>query len=283
MKPFVSTVRNKGIRLIIYLDDMVIVSSTRGSSLEDTASVIHVLESLGFLVNREKSMLVPSQTAEFLGFVIETVEMTVSLPERKIIRGLNQATCLRRQAQRSVRELAHFIGLVVSSFPAIKPARLYDRDLELCKLDALSWNEGNYDSVFCLSEKANYALGWFISSCRLYNGTCFAKPKSVITLFTDAPKSGWGVLCNEVSTSGLWSSNEQALHINCLELIAILLGVQCFVQSRYCLVKVFCDNSTAISYINNLGGMVPSLHAVSKSIWEWCLSHHSNVPCSWKF
>ena len=29
-------------------------------------------------------MLVPSQTAEFLRFVIDTVEMTVSLPERKI-------------------------------------------------------------------------------------------------------------------------------------------------------------------------------------------------------
>ena len=79
---------------------------------------------------------------------------------------------------------------------------------------------------------------------------------------------------NEVSTSDLWSSKEQALHINCLELTAILVGVQSFVQSRYFLVKVFCDNSTAISYINNLGGMVPSLHAVSKSIWEWRLSHH---------
>ena len=97
----------------------------------------------------------------------------------------------------------------------------------------------------------------------MYNGTCFAKSKLVITLTTDASKSGWGVVCNEVSTSGQWSSNEQALHIlNCLELIAILFGVPCFVQSRYCLLNVFCDNSTVISYINNLGGMVPSLHAV---------------------
>ena len=37
---------------------------------------------------------------------------------------------------------------------------------------------------------------------------------------------------------------------------------------------VFCDNSTAVTYINNLGGMVPSLHAVSNSIWEWCFAHH---------
>ena len=119
--------------------------------MEETAFVIHVLESLGFVINKDKSMLFCSQTVEFL-------EMAVSLPERKIIRVLTQATCLRRQTQCSVGELAHFIGLVVSSFPAITPATLYYRDLELCKLDALSCYEGNYDSVFCLSEKTSYGL-----------------------------------------------------------------------------------------------------------------------------
>ena len=64
------------------------------------------------------------------------------------------------------------------------------------------------------------------------------------------------------------------MHINWLELSAVLFGVKCFVHSHNCLVKVFCDNSTAVTYINNLGGMVPSLHLVSKSIWEWCFAHH---------
>ena len=112
---------------MIYLDDLVIVGSTREISLEETDFVVHVLESLGFVVNRGKSMLVPSQMAEFLGFASDTVEMTVSLPERKIIRVLDQASCLRRKTQSAFRELAHFIGFVVSSFPAIKPARLLPR------------------------------------------------------------------------------------------------------------------------------------------------------------
>ena len=64
------------------------------------------------------------------------------------------------------------------------------------------------------------------------------------------------------------------MHINWLELSAVLFGVKCFVHSHNCLVKVFCDNSTAVAYINNLGGMVPSLHAVSKAIWEWCFAHY---------
>ena len=90
-----------------------------------------------------------------------------------------------------------------------------------------------------------------------------------MTMTTDASNLGWGVVCDGVSSSGLWSSKEQAMHINWLELSAVLSGVKCFVHSHNCLVKVFCDNSTAVTYIYNLGGMVPSLHAVSKSIWEW--------------
>ena len=90
----------------------------------------------------------------------------------------------------------------------------------------------------------------------------------------DAFHLGWSVVCDGVSSSGLWSSKEQAMHVNWLELSAVLFGVKCFVHSHNCLVKAFCDNSTAVTYINNLGGMVPSLHAVSKSIWEWCFAHH---------
>lgn len=78
MKPFVWAVRNKGIRLAIYLDDIIIVSSSRDFSAEETTIVNHILASLGFIVKKEKSQLVPSQSPEFPSFVISTVNMVVS-------------------------------------------------------------------------------------------------------------------------------------------------------------------------------------------------------------
>lgn len=48
-----------------------------------------------------------------------------------------------------------------------------------------------------------------------------------------------GVVCDGVTNSGLWSSEEQAMHINWLELSAILFGVKYFVHSHNCLIKVF--------------------------------------------
>ena len=274
LKPFVASIRNKGIRLVIYLDDMAIISSSRELSSQEAAIVVQILESLGFITNKEKSVLIPSQKIVFLGYVIDSVAMTVSLPEEKLNKLKEQTLSLSWKPQCSIRELAHVIRLIVSSFPAIKPARLYYRDLEVCKLAALSSSDGDYNAIVYLSQLARDSLRWFVVNSHLYNGTRISKPSKVMTMTTDASHLGWGVVCDVVSSSGRWSSKEQAMHINWLELSAVLFGVKCFVHSYNCLVKVFCDNSTAVTYINNLGGMVPSLHAVSKSICEWCFAQH---------
>ena len=87
---------------------------------------------------KEKSVLISSQNIVLLGYVIDSAEMTVSFPEEKVNKLKEQTLALWEKPQRFSRELAHFIGFIVSSFPAIEPARLYYRDLEVCKLEALS-------------------------------------------------------------------------------------------------------------------------------------------------
>ena len=72
----------------------------------------------------------------------------------KINKLKEQALSLWENPECSIRELAHVIGLIVSSFPAIKPARLYYRELEVCKLEALSNNDGDYNSFVQLSQSA---------------------------------------------------------------------------------------------------------------------------------
>ena len=69
VKPFVSAAHNRGITLVIYLDDIAIISSSRNLPSEETAIVIQILKSLGFIVSKEQSMLVPSQKVELPGFV----------------------------------------------------------------------------------------------------------------------------------------------------------------------------------------------------------------------
>ena len=77
--------------------------------------------------------------------------MNVSPPEEKLNKLKEETLSLWGKPQCSIRELAHVIGLIVSSFPAIEPARLYYRDLEVCKLNALSSSDGDYNAIVYLS------------------------------------------------------------------------------------------------------------------------------------
>ena len=65
---------------------------------------------------------------------------------------------LWKKPQCSIRELAHVIGLIVSTFPAIKPASLYYRDLYY--REALSDSDGDYNSFVYLSQAARDSLHW---------------------------------------------------------------------------------------------------------------------------
>lgn len=61
-------------------------------------------------------------------------------------------------------------------------------------------------------------------------------------------------------------------HINYLELLAIFLALKGFakdIKNSYILLRA--DNTTAISYINRMGGIqFPHLNTLSRQIWQWC-------------
>ena len=88
---------------------------------------------------------------------------------------------------------------------------------------------------------------------------------------SDASLQGWGAVCNSTRTGGLWSQEEQRLHINYLELLAATLAVQSFLKDRVgTSVQLQLNNQRAVVYINNLGGQ--PLPRLAKDLWMWALS-----------
>ena len=70
---------------------------------------------------------------------------------------------------------------------------------------------------------------------------------------------GWGAVLPPHRVSGLWSREVASLHINSLELLAVLQALQSFedlVKGRSVLIR--SDNMTVVSYINQ-GGTIPRL------------------------
>ena len=75
------------------------------------------------------------------------------------------------------------------------------------------------------------------------------------TIFTDAFSQGWGAHMGDSKVSGFWTRIDRKLHINCLELKAVICALQHWVpllQGHQ--VMIATDNSTVVSYINKQGG-----------------------------
>ena len=130
-----------------------------------------------------------------------------------------------------------------------------------------------YDTPLSLSSQARSDLQWVIENITQCNGRFFQVPKIDICIQSDASLIGWGAVNGSLSASGRWSQSESKHHINYLELLASFHALQCFVSNSRSIqhVRLALDNSAAVAYINNMGGVrSPLLDSLSRSIWEWC-------------
>ena len=96
---------------------------------------------------------------------------------------------------------------------------------------------------------------------------------------SDASLTGWGATCSHQRTGGPWSRIKRKVHINCLELRAAILAVHTFAKNRDKILLLVClDNTTAVAYINNLGGTVSKeLVTLAKDLWMWCLERNIRI------
>ena len=78
--------RKPNVRIIIYFDDMLLMASSLDDLLMAADTLIFILQHLGFLINITKSYLEPTSTLEFLGGIVDSGEMTLSLPKEKLLK-----------------------------------------------------------------------------------------------------------------------------------------------------------------------------------------------------
>ena len=115
LKPVLSVLRQRGIRLIAYLDDFLIMAESKQLALQHAATTLNILEGLGFVINYQKSLLIPSQQIEFLGYMVNSVSMSLSLPKDKLKKVQNHCQKLLDNPVTTVRELSKVLGLLSSS------------------------------------------------------------------------------------------------------------------------------------------------------------------------
>ena len=268
LKPVISHLRENGYRVVIFLDNILLIGSSVEECLSKLSFLRDLLQSLGFVINVNKPQLIPVTRIVYLGFIIDTISMTLSLPDEKVDKILCACQNLLTCVNPSVREVAHVIGLLVPAFPAVNFLKLHYRSTELCKSQALSVNPDFDQKIQWVLE-----LRWVIEHISQLNGFMFGNRPPGVYVECDASLAGWGAVCNTQSANGRWSFLESEHHINYLELLAAFLALHVFVGDKFNIhVRLKMDNSTAVSYINNMGGIrSPSLDKLAVCIWGWCI------------
>ena len=130
LKVPMTLLRNLNFRIIIFIDDMLIM----GKSLKEIEmardTTLFLLQNLGFVINWEKSALTPSKTIEFLGIRINSSNMTFAIPEKKTQSILQLCQETLDKPQISLRKLARIVGKLMSTAQAFTPAPIQVRFLQ---------------------------------------------------------------------------------------------------------------------------------------------------------
>ena len=271
----------RGHRVIIYIDDMLILGNTKERCAESLQATLDLMNDLGALVNAEKSCLCPAQIVDYLGFSLDSRTMTVTAPAKKVRNLKKQLRSTIRRQQVSARDLASVLGKINAMSDALFPVRVHTTHLQDLKLKILSRGQG-WSHLTPITTNAIDDMTWWVDNICLLNGRPINEPVASLRATTDASDWGWGATIkhvNDLSSSswgGFFSKEDSKKHINYKELLAILYLLKSSpipVQGKT--IDLGVDNTTALFYIKNMGGRKPHLALLAEEIYSF--TYHNNV------
>ena len=178
--------------------------------------------------------------------------------------------------QFTIRQVASFIGKLVSAFPGVEFGPLHYRHLLADKDNNLRLSSGNFDAKMSLSAPSLLEVQWWADNINTAVKQVTRSTPEVV-LYTDASDVGWGAtIAGGAATAGIWSQSESLKHINVLELLAIKLALSSLLNVRTGIhVQILCDNTTAANYITAMGGTRSvECNALASDIWQWAITRN---------
>ena len=278
MRVVMAFLRSRSIRIAAWIDDFLLASSSRALCQDHTFQALRTFEELGFLPNKEKSQLVPTQRICHLGLVFDSVEYSASVPSDKIC-GVRQKCLVALSSRVSLRFLSSILGSIEYFRWGFPFAALHYRRLQRFVNSCLA-DSGSYDTVVSVSEEARVDLSWWSVVGDSLPFRSLAPFQASLELFSDASNSGWGCWVSDGREAfGLWSSLEKRLHINVLECQAVLFGFFSFFRSTYnCSILINTDNFSVVAYVNHQGGTTSSrLCDLALELWDFCVARNISI------
>ena len=273
VRPMIVFLRENNIRIAPFVDDF--LNMCRPSQFTDNQDfVLKTLDDLGWQINVEKSVLIRSKSATFVGFIISTdgergpwikvLPCKVYKLHRAIVNVMTKQTV-------TARSLACVTGQCVAMTKAIVPGKLLLRNVY-----RVLASRDNWDTDVTLTKQAMSNLNWWLSAIKGWNGAPLRNHTSIeVQLQTDTSTSGWGGTTLQKDAAGIWPTSVQFQHSNYRELLAVYMSLQSLVDDlKGKSVQILSDNVTTVAYINRLGGGSELMSNLMTTIWSFAQNHN---------
>lgn len=256
--------RGRGYRVVVYLDDFCIVSQNPVLLQKQGREAVQLLQQLGWLVNYEKSILIPQKVIEFLGIGWDPHTNSKFLPAQKCKVTRQKIGKLLVQRKANLKQIQSIVGsLNFASFPVTR-GRLNHRALLKHCQSLLYYPK----QQFPIPQEALVELCWWQEN--ISNKSLIHFPPVSHYLVTDASELAWGAQVDNMKVWGRWHQNQSALHSNQRELLAVFYALKdhcLFLTNSSLLIQ--SDNKTVVAFLRNEGGTKsPSLMSVCYKIFQ---------------
>ena len=186
LKPIIAYLHLKGIRNTIYIDDGRVLASTAEEAEKARKLTYQTLEKAGWTLENLKSDKEgqASTTKEYLGFVIDTVLMTVRLKkERQEDIKQNVETMLKNTKPVHVKELAKTLGKMVATEPALGSMPLMASRAAYIQLDK-KVEERGWNCYLSLDTEARAGMTFFSENMSIFDNTVIRTHSNEISVLS---------------------------------------------------------------------------------------------------
>ena len=242
-------VRTRNIRLTVYLDDWLNLNQIKSLLLNPLDQTLNSLMYLGFIINLEKSSLIPQQVFCLSGTYF-SLKQAVAKPTLERLEKLQLTIMNLLNGQTKARDFLVLLGIMASCIELIPNFRLYMRPIQLHLL--CFWNPSKHQLNVAIPLTAHAKSQQ--NTANILKGRSLQQFVAEITLTTDASKIMYGGHLESDYVQGTWSLRDSKLHINLLEMKAVHLSLQHFLpklQGKPVLVRT--DNTTVYNISTNKG------------------------------
>ena len=262
---------SRGVQVLNYLDDWLLCAASRTQAARDTSLLLSHIRELGLVVNEKKSHLSPSQDVVFVGMAIDSSLMRASLPAKRVDTILSFLQRFRLGHTVTVRDCQRLLGLLTAASSLVPLGLLHLRPLQRWfNAHKLHLRKHRHRRLL-VTGSCVLALNRWRARSFLESGRALSRMTRRELVCTDASLLGWGAVYRGMAASGRWSLPWSAQHINVLELRAVRLALQHFLQyleGRHVLVR--SDNTSVVAYINHQGGLRSHrLHEMTRELLVW--------------